>query len=72
MIFYTGCANKSFQFLNLNVFRSTKSSKTIKHFLKPYEYSYDLSVLPLKLYKSGGIKEGDNFSDFFPLFFVQS
>ena len=38
--------------------------KQIKHFLKPYEYSYDLSVLPLKLCRSGGIKEGDNFSDF--------
>ena len=40
--------------------------KQIKHFLKPYEYSYDLTVLPLKLCKSGGggIRESDNFSDF--------
>ena len=41
--------------------------KQMKHFLKHYEYSYDFSVLPLKLCKSGDIKESDNFSDFFPL-----
>ena len=41
--------------------------KQIKHFLKPYECSYHLSLLPLKLCKSGGggIKESDKFSHYF-------
>ena len=38
--------------------------KQIKHFLKPYDYSYDLSVLLLKLYKSGGYPESDIFPTF--------
>ena len=39
--------------------------KQIKHFLKPCECSYHLSLLPLKLCKSGGIKESDSFSHYF-------
>ena len=46
----------------------------MKYFLKPYECSYHLNLLPLNLCKykkigggggGGGIKESDNFSDFF-------
>ena len=40
--------------------------KQIKHFLKAYECSYNLSLLPLKLCKSGGggIKESDTIKHF--------
>ena len=43
----------------------------MKYFLKPYEYSYQWSLLCsicANIRKSGGIKEDDNFPNFFHYF----
>ena len=49
---------KSFRLLHLNIFKSTKSTKVNEvYFLKPYEYSYHLSLLSLNLCKYQKIRE---------------